>query len=245
MCGRYVSPEDAAIEREWELSRRNYRQPFAANFNVTPTTTVPIIRRTPDGALELAGARWGFIPRWWRKASPPRLTFNSRSEDVATLPTWREAYRASRCLMPALGWFEWPEVDHVDTETGEVIRARQPYFLRAPGIPVVAFAALWSTWLPPDGGEPTVSCALLTTAARGQAARVHTRMPVVLEKDGQDQWLDPTAGAQSLADLASDSHADFIFYPVRSLVNDRRSEGPRLIEPCPPEEFGATQVPLF
>src|SRR5450631_4205517 len=109
MCGRYVSPDEAAIERFWEINRRSNTDPFRRRFNVAPTTTVPIIRRAEDGAHELCEARWGLIPHWWKQEKPPALTFNARSEEAAVKPTWRNSYRHLRCLMPALGWYEWNE----------------------------------------------------------------------------------------------------------------------------------------
>ena len=76
MCGRYVSPEEAAIERFWNLSHAQRDNPLGGRFNVSPTAIVPTLLLGETGALELVGARWGLIPFWWKEAKPPRLTFN-------------------------------------------------------------------------------------------------------------------------------------------------------------------------
>ena len=101
MCGRYVSPDQAAIERAWHIGRHN-SNPFVERYNVLPTTSVPVLR-FHDGALELTSARWGFIPFWWKQAKPPQSTINARSEEAAGRPMWRHAFARSRCLLPALG----------------------------------------------------------------------------------------------------------------------------------------------
>ena len=101
MCGRYVSPDQAAMEREWHVGRAN-SNPFPRRFNVAPTTLVPILRldRGSD-ELELTAARWGLIPHWWKDAKIPVHTIDARSEDAATKPMWRAALRNWRCLIPA------------------------------------------------------------------------------------------------------------------------------------------------
>lgn len=106
MCGRYVSPETAAIERAWHIGRSN-SNPFRRRYNVLPTTLIPILRRAHDtDLLELTEARWGLIPHWWTKAKPPTSTINARSEEAAGKPLWRFPYRNARCLIPAVGWYE-------------------------------------------------------------------------------------------------------------------------------------------
>jgi putative SOS response-associated peptidase YedK len=114
MCGRYVSPDEAAIEREWRVGRRN-SNPFPRRFNVSPTATVPIQRMSGRSReVELAAARWGFVPLWWKEARPPRTSFNARLEAAASKPMWRDAFRRARCLVPAEGWYEWQERERVD-----------------------------------------------------------------------------------------------------------------------------------
>ena len=101
MCGRYVSPEESAMERYWHIGARTPLTWYRRSFNVTPTATVPIIRADESGQLELLPARWGLIPGWWKDPKPPMRSFNARSEEAASKPMWRSSYRNQRCLMPA------------------------------------------------------------------------------------------------------------------------------------------------
>lgn len=213
MCGRYVSPDTAAIEAQWRLGRSN-SQPFPRRFNVAPAAEVPILHSVEDGSLALAPARWGLVPHWWRESKPPRHSHNARLEEAAGKPLWRDAMRRSRCLVPAVGWYEWREAD------------RQPYYLARSDARLIALAGLMARWTDPATGESLLSCAVLTTQAAGPLQVVHDRMPVALEgPQAERAWL---AGGQ----LGPTAEA-IKFHAVRKLVNSSRAEGPELIEPCP------------
>ncbi len=240
MCGRYVHPDSAAIERAWHVGRHN-SDPFGASYNVFPTSSVPILRLERDtggldrdaGGLELTRARWGFIPHWWKNAKSPQSTINARSEEAAAKPMWRDAWRRARCLIPASGWYEWREADRVDPQTGGIKRYKQPYFMRrADGAPL-CFAGLTAWWQPPEADTGVLSCAILTRAAAGRVAEVHDRMPVVLPDDAHAEWLDPElADAARVADfLARRAQADFVYAPVSTAVNGRTEDSARLLEP--------------
>src|SRR5436190_1894572 len=164
MCGRYVSPEEAAIESFWKLSEAQKRNPFAGMFNVAPTMQIPMLRARESG-LDLVMARWGLIPFWWKNAKPPTSTFNARSEEAATKPMWRGPVSKSRCLVPALGWYEWKEVNPT---TGEIRKVKQPYFIRLRGGQPFAFVGLMARRK--VEGEEKTSCSILTQEAVGPAA---------------------------------------------------------------------------
>ena len=95
MCGRYVSPEQASIERAWQV-RRSSGLDFVRRFNVQPTTAVPLLL-LEDGALALVAARWGLIPHWWKQDKLPTFTINARLEEAAGKPMWRDPMRRTRC----------------------------------------------------------------------------------------------------------------------------------------------------
>jgi putative SOS response-associated peptidase YedK len=213
MCGRYVSPDQSAIERAWKVDRTN-SNPFPRRFNVQPTTAVAVLRRE-DRARVLDAARWGLIPHWWKQEAPPTHTINARLEEAAGKPMWRDPMRRSRCLLPAEGWYEWRAL----------AGGKQPHYLRrADGRPF-CFAGLISQW------QDQWSCALLTKAAEGPAAEVHDRMPVVLPDEDLDAWLDP---ALKDATQFAREHAlarEFVHYAVSKRVNYARNEGADLIEP--------------
>jgi len=234
MCGRFVSPEERALERAFELGRRDNPNPFARRYNVFPTDTIPFLRMPSNSdKLELATGRWGMVPYWWKEAKPPRTSFNARLEEAAEKPMWRDAFARSRCLIPAEGWYEWQAVERVDPSTGEIQKARQPYFIRAKDAELFCFAGLMAYWKN-SSGEALRSCAILTAAAEGTLAQVHDRAPVVLSPDAYGSWLDrkltDPKQAKALAEEQLPSTA-FTQWKVRLLVNNAKSDGPELIEP--------------
>jgi len=235
MCGRFVSPEERALEQAFDLGRRDNPNPFARRYNVCPTDTIPFLRIPSNSdTLELATGRWGMVPYWWRDAKPPKTSFNARLEEAADKPMWRDAFARSRCLIPAEGWYEWQAVERVDPSTGEIQKARQPYFIRGSDAGIFCFAGLAAYWKDPKTGEPLRSCAILTAKAEGALAQIHDRVPVVLPQSAYAQWLDrrttDPAKARALAGAALPP-SSFTQWAVRLLVNNAKSDGPELIAP--------------
>ncbi len=223
VCGRFVSRDQAAIEREYNIK---VRDPFERVYNAAPTMSLPIVRPVQGeaaGAREAMPMRWGLIPGWWSQPTLPTATINARSEEAASKPMWRGALRQTRCLVPALGWYEWQL-----TPEGKV-----PHYIHAPKGAGVSFAGLWSEWRNP-AGEAQLSFAILTRAASPTLMPVHTRMPMVLAPEAWDSWMAPWPKdpAARLAEHAAAALGEFEYYPVSRYVNAPRNQGERCIEPA-------------
>ena len=242
MCGRFVSPEERALERAFDLGRRDNPNPFPRRFNVCPTDTIPFLRLPSNSTrLELATGRWGLVPHWWKEAKPPKASFNARLEEAADKPMWRDAFARARCLVPAEGWYEWQAVERVDPATGEIQKARQPYFIRAGDAGLFCFAGVMAYWRNTQG-EALRSCAILTAAAEGALAQIHGRAPVVLPREAYDAWLDrkiiDPGRARAIAERRV-APSGFVQWKVRLLVNTAKADGPELIEPAEDATSGA------
>jgi len=232
MCGRYVSPDEAAIEREWHIGRHN-NNPFKRRFNVGPTALVPLLRLDPvTGELELTLARWGLIPQWWKEDKPPRMTHNARMEEAASKPMWRQVLRHGRCLIPAEGWYEWQETQRIDPATGEIAVVKQPHFLYLPGGRLFCFAGVMALWTHAGENNPVLTCAVFTKEADASIADVHSRMPVVLPPESHAAWLDPvvTDGPGATTLLKQHARGDFVHHAVSTRVNSTRNDDEALIE---------------
>lgn len=227
MCGRYVPPPPRAMDRIWHFDRKLDRGSSTPLYNVAPTRPVPIVRRADDGALELCSARWGMIPPWWKLPSPPSLTFNARSEEARSKPTWRQSLRTQRCLMPAQGWYEWNEHEQVRNERGREVH--QPYYIQSIDSDLIAFAALWAVWQPPEG-EPVLSCALLSKQAAPLIAGIHHRMPVVLQARDYEHWLAAATPPAEVDAMIAAACTGFAGHRVSTRVNNARNDGPELIK---------------
>ena len=133
MCGRYVSPEEAAIERAVEIQRRSWSSRFrsqgliGARYNVSPTDPVPVVRvvREVDGQREGVHLRWGLIP-YWAQGKPMGNTINARIETVRTNSSYRDAWnRGQRCLVALSGFYEWQAQPLIDEDRGKYRRGRE------------------------------------------------------------------------------------------------------------------------
>jgi putative SOS response-associated peptidase YedK len=182
MCGRYVTPDQAAIERHWHIGGRN-NDPFPARYNVTPQqgnprAYVPVIRQGADGKLELAMLQWWLLPYWSKEPRIAFSTFNARSDKVASAASYRVPFRKRRCLIPALGWFEWQV-----TKQGKV-----KWWLHRQDRGIVSFAGLWDRWH--RGDQVIESCTIIVGPANAAMQQVHERMPVIIEPEDEAFWLD-------------------------------------------------------
>jgi putative SOS response-associated peptidase YedK len=236
MCGRYVSPDDAALERLWRIHRQNWRLPRAV-YNVAPTTIVPIIQVDVEGEYSLEGARWGLVPHWWKQDKLPGMTFNARSEEAAQKPTWRDALKHSRCLMPALGWYEWNENEQVRNAAGKPVN--RPYFYHAKNDEVLLIAGLRSLWTAPNGSH-ILTCSLLSKEASVNLSHIHHRMPVVLSLENSHKWLDAHINADEVQDIVADSRTDFEAFAVDTSVNNTRNDYPELLKRAA-DRFGGNE----
>ncbi|MGA3158635.1 MAG: SOS response-associated peptidase [Steroidobacteraceae bacterium] len=219
MCGRYVSRDQAAIEREYDI---RIIDPFEKIYNAAPTMRLPVLRANAAG-WNCTLMQWGLIPAWWSKSEPPASTINARSEEAASKPMWRQAVRHNRCLVPASGWYEWQQ--------GAVGARKQPFYIHAADNAGLCFAGLWSTHL--REGVEAHTFAILTRAASEELAFIHHRMPLVLPSAVFAEWLDPgVAGSQELLDQAvGQSLTHFASYPVSAYVSSSRNQGERCIAP--------------
>lgn len=192
--------------------------PPVPQYNICPTQTVAVVIATRDGR-RLGPMRWGFIPRWYKAPGDGPLLFNARSETLAEKPSFREAARSRRCLIPATGFYEWTPG----------VTPKQPWFIeRSDGAPMV-FAGVWQVWQGPED-QRLVTCAIVTAAAQGQMARLHDRVPVVLEPGDWALWLGE-AGHGAARLMRAPSEGTLAFRRVGPAVNSNRAEGPELIEP--------------
>ena len=226
MCGRYSLTTPAEAMRHL-FGFAGALPNLPARYNVAPTQLVPIVRRTREGARELVQVRWGLIPSWAKDASIGNRLINARAEGLAEKPSFRAAFRARRCLVPADGFYEWQATP----------QGKRPYRIGLKGgsgesLPLFAFAGLWERWEKAPDGVPVESCTIVTTAANELLAPIHERMPVILPEEGYAAWLAPdTPPAEALALLKPYPAAAMLLYPVSKRVNSVRFDDALCIAP--------------
>ncbi|MGQ0607941.1 MAG: SOS response-associated peptidase [Chloroflexota bacterium] len=217
MCGRFSQGEPSHRISDYFGAYPDEDLPEGL-YNVPPTETIRVVVQR-DGARRLAAARWGFRPFWAddeRKAAQSRI--NARAETAWDSPAFGRSLRTRRCIVPADAFYEW------DRRASP----RQPYAI-GPAVDgeMLALAGIWS---PIHGDDPTA--AIMTTAPNELLAPVHDRMPVLLERDAFDIWLDADADLGHVRSLLRPAAVDGLrIWPVSTAVNRVASDGPELLAP--------------
>jgi len=191
-------------------------------FNIAPSQDVAAVRQE-EGRRRLVSLHWGLIPFWADDRKIGYRTLNARSETAHKSPAFRAAFHSRRCLIPADGFFEW------DKKEG----TKQPFFIHRTDERPMAFAGLWEHWEDKEGKEIIESCTILTTDASKPVASLHDRMPVILEPEDFDLWLDPQEQKiERLRDLLHPAAPGILsMYPVSRYVNKASNEGKECVEP--------------
>lgn len=226
MCGRFAQP------RSSEELARLFGASVAASlpgqqFNVAPTDEVAaVVERRGDRLVD--AFRWGLVPSWSTSRTGAARRINARAETVETTPAFRTAFERQRCIVPADAFYEWRRV----AAPGASRARSQPFaFRRADGDPL-AFAGLWARWHDPASAEPLASCTIITTVANAAVARLHDRMPVILDPLDWNAWLAASTAPVALRALLRPAPSEWLAaYPVSPAVNDVRSEGAELLLP--------------
>jgi putative SOS response-associated peptidase YedK len=158
---------------------------------------------------------------------------NARSETAGSKPAFRDAMKSRRCLIPADGFYE-------SMRTG---KAKQPYCFEVNEGELLAFAGIWDRWKGPSG-DMIETCSILTTTPNAVTAPVHDRMPVILDSDNYELWLDPgMRKVAAVSDLLKPFDARLMrCYPVSTRINSVVNDD----EECSrPVEVAVTQNRLF
>jgi putative SOS response-associated peptidase YedK len=231
MCGRFQLKPD----QDWMEAFGVAEPPdLPPRYNIAPTQEIVAVRRDVGGERRASLLHWGLVPAFAEDPAVGNRMINARSETVARKPAFREPFQKRRCLVPADGFYEWRRVG----------RVRDPYLLKRRDGKPFAFAGVWDRWT--KSGPPLESCAILTTSANELVARIHDRMPVILDRDLYDLWLDPDAEAEDLQRVLRPFPADeMTAYPVSPRVNSAAVDDPECERPIAEPPPAPVQTTLF
>ena len=214
MCGRYAlfSPGDE-IARWFGVESRA----VASRYNIAPGQAVHAVVQDAAGGRDLVELKWGLVPPWSRH--PAAGLVNARVETAAGKPAFREAFRRRRCVLPASGFYEWAREG----------AGKRPWFFASSVDTLLALAAIWNEWQDGRDGGTVRGCAILTTESRGAVQRLHHRMPLLVDRDRLDAWLD--GGSADPPDMTPFTWSHPISArPASRAVNSVSTEGPRCLE---------------
>lgn len=183
-------------------------------YNIAPTSTIPFAHKDREGELVLDSGRWWLVP-FFAKELPKAAMFNARIETIDTSGAYRDPFKSKRCLIPADGYFEWT----ISADDGK----KDPWLLQLPEGKPFSFAGLWAQ----NDTLGVTSCTIITAPAVDQISHIHSRMPIILNPNAYEEWLD--LGAQGNAAKAvlveNQIDSELVFFRVGREVNNSRYDG--------------------
>jgi putative SOS response-associated peptidase YedK len=206
----------------------------APSYNIAPTATAAIVLdsvKTDPPTRRLEPAHWGLVPSWAKDVKIGTRAFNARSEELEDKAMFRRALEKRRAVVPATGYYEWKVVGD----------AKVPHYIHpADGSPLF-FAGLYEWWKNPaladdDPARWMLSFTILTRDSIGRLGSIHDRMPLFMDPDHADAWLDPsTDNVGDVLDAAIDAAPEVAEtlddHVVAKAVGNVRNNSPALIEP--------------
>jgi putative SOS response-associated peptidase YedK len=219
MCGRIIQssgPLRLAIVDGLDV--RDTRLPnIPPRYNGAPSQELLVIRRNhKTGERSLDPLKWGLIPYWCQDPKGGRKPINAKSETVATLPTFREAYRARRCIVPVDGFFEWKALGG----------AKQPYAIAMTDGSPFGIAGLWENWKSPSGEWVRTFC-VITVPANALLQQIHDRMPAILRPQDYVSWLEAEYDPREL--MITYPAEPMRMWPISQRVNSARNDDADLL----------------
>ncbi|MPZ50189.1 MAG: SOS response-associated peptidase [Dehalococcoidia bacterium] len=223
MCGRFTLTyrERQSLADELGVGVDDIPKDYVPRFNLPPTDPHFIMRlRFED--RQLLPAKWGLVNGWARDSKRAAAQINARAETLSRSSAFRDAFQKRRCAVPADGFFEW-------TGAG---KERQPIWFHRPDGKLILFAGLYESWQP-QPGQWQRTFTIITTAPNNLISPIHDRMPVILDEDAIDRWLDAkdedTERLRKLLVPAPDTL--LIPTPVSQRVNSVKNDDPACLEP--------------
>jgi putative SOS response-associated peptidase YedK len=228
MCGRYAATLPSAMLVE--LFNLLNRIDFPPRYNISPTQPIAAIWEQ-QGRRTIQLVRWGFVPNWVKDPREFSLLINARAETMAEKPSFRDAVRHGRCIMPASGYYEWMK--------GKDGKRRPYYITMADGSPMI-FAGLYSNWSGPNGEEVDTAC-IVTVEPNLEISSIYDRMPDMLTGEAVDLWLNTReVDARAATRLALPLPPGSLkYHPVGKAVGRADIDEPELIRALSEEVLAA------
>jgi putative SOS response-associated peptidase YedK len=228
MCGRYTLTLPGNMLVDW-FDFDPSGLDLEPQYNIAPTSRV-LTLTGPGDHLQGRLMRWGLIPFFSKEPRTKYNMINARAETIAENNAYKGPFQRRRCLIPADSFYEWKKLDG---------KRKQPMRIMLKSGEPFAFAGIWEAWQDKNNpaAEPILSCSIITTSANSLVEPIHDRMPVILPPDLYPAWTDPAnQDAAALRELLLPYDPGLMqAYPVSSLVNSVRNQGPELLQPAGPE----------
>ncbi|MEN2768251.1 SOS response-associated peptidase [Ornithinibacillus xuwenensis] len=219
MCGRYtLLADELDILEEFDVERQI--TDYHPSYNIAPGQNVLAIIH--DGKEKRAGyLRWGLVPSWANDEKIGYKMINARSESAHEKPSFKGLMSRKRCLIVADSFYEWQRINDQKIPKRIHLKDRKLF----------AFAGLWDKWQ--HTYKALFTCTILTKEANPFMQEIHHRMPIILPKDKEDDWIAPSRmePQEAQAFLEQIDPDDLTAYSVSSYVNAAKNNDEACIAP--------------
>lgn len=213
MCGRFTLHLPPPILAS--SFRLDEVPDVSPSYNIAPAEESLVVGENPKTDRRTGvSMTWGLVPHW--AENPEDFTanlINARAETVDEKPAFRDSFRNRRCVVPASGFYEWKSTDSGKT----------PYYVYPENEDCFGFAGVWDRWTDESGERSLTTFSILTTSPNRTMSDVHDRMPLILDEENRERWLDPgLTNPEKLKGLTDSTFpADRIeYHPVSERVNN-------------------------
>ena len=227
MCGRFAQIHELEkLNAQLQLDLLTAEFELTASYNVAPTQAALAVRYSREKkGRTLDYMNWGLVPPWAKDTKLAPKLINARSENIAIKPAFRQAIKFRRCLIPISGFYEWKVEDNV----------KQPFYFKDNDDRVLALAGIWEKWQSPEGNKME-TFSILTVNATESIKQIHERMPLIVQPEDYETWLNPEIqNVQHIKSIfQSRPKQDMIFYQVSAKINQVSYNAPDCIIPLQP-----------
>ncbi len=220
MCGRFALTDiDAIFSKYRVVISEDFK--ITPHYNFAPAQNIPVIYKDNNQQNRIELMKWGLVPFW---AKDPKIGYgmiNARAETLNKKPSFKHILKSKRCLVPSSGFYEWEKID----------KHKIPYYVGIKNCKIFSFAGLFDNWKDSEGNELR-TFTIITTDANKTLKPIHDRMPVILEREFEEKWLDTrTQDFDSLSKMLKPYPDDqMIAYTVSNEVNNPKNDNPELIK---------------
>ncbi len=221
MCGRFsLTDIDSIFSRFGVIISKDINKKITPHYNIAPTQKIPVIYKDTNQQNKIEFMKWGLIPFWAKDPKIGHKMINARAETLAQKPSFKHLLKSKRCLVPSSGFYEWKRID----------KRKIPYYIGIKNSKIFSFAGLYDNWKDNVGNE-LKTFTIITTSSNNTLKPIHNRMPVILEQEFEEDWLDvKTHDFDSLKQMLKPYPDDnMITYAVSYDVNNPSNDNPELI----------------
>ncbi|MGI9533395.1 MAG: SOS response-associated peptidase [Thermodesulfobacteriota bacterium] len=219
MCGRFSQAQEIEdLLDEFPFIDKGFEDLILTpRYNIAPTQLGPVIINE-DGKNKLKMFKWGLIPFW--ADSEDIYLINARTETVNEKSSFKGLFKKYRCLVVADGFYEWTKAN----------KHKVPYRITLKDQKLFGFAGLWNKW--DKGSRPIFTFTILTVNSNELVGKIHNRMPLIIDKDNYDIWLNPKKNEMEIKEIMQLTDSEKMdMYEVSTVVNNPDNDFLECIKP--------------